>query len=182
MIISKLRKELFILVFTVSVSFSQEKTLPEGWDEILLEGKTAYMNLVTGDVSYNYPEKPFKKERAKEEFDPTITHRVKKGETLYAIARKYGIRIQDIYNLNAYFDYDHIKPEQDIVIGYKKEREQEKEVPLEWKLREGKHHIVKKGETLYQISRIYGISVKELKERNGIEFNRILVGEVLEIE
>ena len=40
-------------------------------------------------------------------------------------------------------------------------------------------HTVKRGETLYRISRTYGMSVTELKEINGLSSNRIMPGQTL---
>jgi len=42
-----------------------------------------------------------------------------------------------------------------------------------------KTHVVKKGDTLYSISRKYGLTVNELKEINGFETNDITIGQKL---
>jgi murein DD-endopeptidase MepM/ murein hydrolase activator NlpD len=43
----------------------------------------------------------------------------------------------------------------------------------------GVYHVVERGQTLYRISRAYGVSVTEIKEANGLGDNTILVGQRL---
>ncbi len=42
-------------------------------------------------------------------------------------------------------------------------------------------HTVKKGETLYRISKQYNLTVKELRDKNGLKGNEISTGQILEI-
>lgn len=182
-----LKKQLLIItLLTVSIAFSQDKKIPEGWDLITLEGKPAYMNLITGDVSKTLPKHPAKKPMKKVELDATILHKVKKGETLYAIARKNNISINDIYRLNAQFDYNNIKVGQEIVVGYDKN----KEGKVTYVVDEDAYinpsnnnvHIVQKGETLFRIAKKYHITVSKLKEINNLESNNLRVNQKLKIK
>jgi murein DD-endopeptidase MepM/ murein hydrolase activator NlpD len=43
----------------------------------------------------------------------------------------------------------------------------------------GAHHVVERGETLWRISKAYGVSVTEIKEANGLRDSTILVGQKL---
>ncbi|MEN8243500.1 MAG: LysM domain-containing protein [Thermodesulfobacteriota bacterium] len=44
-------------------------------------------------------------------------------------------------------------------------------------------HVVKKGETLYSISRKYGLSVEQLRKKNGLDKNSVIhVGQKLTVE
>ena len=43
----------------------------------------------------------------------------------------------------------------------------------------GQHHVVKRGETLYRISKQHGVSVDQLKEWNNLRSNEISVGQKL---
>lgn len=173
----------FLLVFFVISA--QQQQLPEGWDRIILEGKEGYMNLITGEVTYEFPKIAAKKPMRKVEVDPTIIHKVREGETLYAIARKHNISVDDIYKLNAKFDYANIKVGQEIVVGYDKE----KEGKVIYVSDEDRYtnpsnndiHFVKKGETLYSISRKYGVSVPNLKKYNNLISNNISVGQKLRV-
>jgi LysM repeat protein len=55
-------------------------------------------------------------------------------------------------------------------------RAQEVEAP-----RAARTHRVKRGETLMALSRMYGIPVDDIRRENGIQGDRILVGQVLRI-
>lgn len=114
----KKKISLIFLLFIGIYSYSQAKTLPAGWDEVLLDDKIAYMNLITGTVSKTYPKKPALKPLQKLEFDPTINHKVKKGETLSTISRKYDLKLSRLYRLNGLTNFDTLKIGQEVVIGY----------------------------------------------------------------
>ncbi len=117
---NEMKKE-FSLVFLLFISitvFSQEKKLPAGWDIISLDNKTAYMNLITGSISKKYPTKAAVKPSGKLAFDPTISHKVKKGETLSTISRKYDVKLSRLYRLNSMTNFDTLKIGQEVVIGY----------------------------------------------------------------
>lgn len=182
-----LKKQLLIIsLLTMNISFSQEKKLPKGWDLITLEGKPAYMNLITGDVSTTFPKHPAQQPMKKIELDASIIHKVKKGETLYAIARKNNISIDDIYKMNAHFDYNNIKIGQEIIVGYDKS----KEGKVVYVVDEDAYvnpsnnnvHMVKKGETLFSISRKHHISVSKLKSLNGLKSNTLKIGQKLLVQ
>ncbi|TCI94885.1 LysM peptidoglycan-binding domain-containing protein [Tenacibaculum sp. M341] len=180
-------KIIFFMLLVSRTVFSQDKKLPEGWDPILLDGKTAYMNLITGDVSETFPLKAAKKKEIVEEYDPTITHKVMKGETLSSISRKYNMHLSRLYRLNSMVNFDSIEVGDEIVIGYKEKNEvlNRSEVPeqvSEDSLDISKYHIVKSGDTLYSIAKKYGISVSILKEKNNLKSNSIFVGQQLLIQ
>jgi LysM repeat protein len=169
-----------LLAFNSIVFYAQEEKIPEGWDKILLEGKIAYMNLVTGDVSTTLPKHPARKPVKVKEFDPTIVHKVEKGETLSTIARKYRMPLADLYRLNSMTDFDKIEIGDEIVIGYKG-KNGSRIVNVD-NVKNTGFHIVKSGETLFRISRNYGISVTKLKTINNLKSNNIFVGQKLRVE
>ncbi|CAM1333378.1 LysM peptidoglycan-binding domain-containing protein [Tenacibaculum aestuariivivum] len=168
------------LLLLASNSYSQDKKLPEGWDVVSLDDKTAYMNLVTGSISRTYPSKPAVKPSEKEAIDPTITHKVKKGETLSKIARKYGFGLEKLYRLNNVTNFDQLKVGQEIVIGY---ADNEGETVLDANYGNTQnsniYHTVISKETLYRIALNYNISVNTLKELNNLENNTIFIGQKL---
>lgn len=80
----------------------------------------------------------------------------------YATDRKYPQKLIDLikrYNLDKYDEKVVLQPKQYEVFT----------------------HVVKKGETLYAISRRYAISVDELKQINNLNNNSISIGQVLNI-
>lgn len=85
----------------------------------------------------------------------------------YATDKKYPDKLIVIIEKYELYKYD------DIVLGKKKKRskkEKKKEVA------EPKFHTVIKGDTLYSLSRKYGISVDKIKSINGLDSNTISVG------
>lgn len=173
----------FLLISTLF--FAQQKTLPNGWDRIILEGKEGYMNLVTGETTHVFPEKPAEKPLIAIEIDPSILHTIKKGETLYSIARKHNISVDDIYRLNAQFDYDNLKIGQQIVVGYDKS----KEGKVIYKVDEdaytnpsnNTYYYVKKGETLFGIARKKNMTVSKLKKYNNLKTITLKIGQRLRL-
>ncbi len=193
---------MFIFLITIN-SYSQEKKLPKGWDRVLLEGKTVYMNLVTGSISKRYPIKPAIKikEEVVKEFDPTIVHVVKKGESLSSIAREYGFGLAKLYQLNSMTNFDEIEIGQEIVVGYA-HNEEEKNAFLNGdkgalnhddnhhKISKKKpnsstahkYHTVASGETLYRVASNYKLSVETLKKLNSLKEATIFIGQKLRIK
>lgn len=175
----------FCTVLAISNLYSQNPQLPEGWDLITLEGKTAYMNLITGEVSLEYPKEPAKKPTIAKPVDPSIWHKVQKGETLFYIARKYAISVDDIYRQNTELTPTNLKVGQEIVVGYDKSKEGKVEYVVVEDMytnpSNNNYHYVKKGETLFKIAKKHGISVSELKELNNLISNTIEIGQKLKI-
>jgi LysM repeat protein len=88
-------------------------------------------------------------------------HTVKKGQTLYSIARAYQCTVNDIINNNPSIVNEDIKVDQILKIPVNEKPE---------KLSESKDviHSVLPGQTLFSISRMYGISVDEIKSANHL--------------
>lgn len=184
-----MRKIVFCILLLISIkAYTQEKSIPEGWDKILLEGETAYMNLITGEVSTKFPLKPAQKPIKKEVEDPTISHKVEKGETLSTIARKYKMHLAELYRLNSLVNFDSIEIGDEVVIGYKESKTASSEPIISNKKKykevtnKESYHIVTSGETLYSISRKYTISSKKLKQINALKSNTIFIGQRIKIK
>lgn len=181
-----MKRLLFLSAVMLSTTFYAQNKLPEGWDLIILDGKTAYMNMVTGETSYTKPTKPAKTPTITKQVDPTIWHKVKKGETLFAIARKYNISVEDIYSKNTQLNPSKLKVGQEIAVGYDKSKEgkvvYEEVKDMYTNPSNNSQHFVKKGETLYSIARKHGLSVAKLKELNGLTSNEIHIGQKLVLE
>lgn len=106
------------------------------------------------------------------------THIVIQGETLYAISRRYGIPVPVLIEDNDGLDPSHLSLGQEIKIRKKSvgdatpaEIEQQMEdyrdainsVSLDYE-----YHLVQPGETLYSLSRMYGVSESDIVERNNL--------------
>lgn len=105
------------------------------------------------------------------------THRVKKNETLYSLAKKYHVSVDELKAANNQV-HNHIKSGDVLVIpprstaagaeGHGKSSRPKAET-----------YRVKKGDTLTRISKKTGVSVKELKRLNSLAKNRVKPGQVL---
>lgn len=105
------------------------------------------------------------------------THIVKAGETLYGISRSYEIPIPTLMEDNPDLDPIHLKLNQEILVRKKKiGTESESDAQADWKNYHERlnqvaddsvyYHLVKKGETFYSISHLYGITEQMLAEMN----------------
>lgn len=97
-----------------------------------------------------------------------IIHVVKPGETLYSIARLYGVAPAAIARANGITNPNLIYVGQRLVI------------PVSQPTGGGRVHIVRAGETLFRIAARYGVDVWAIARLNGItNLNRIYVGQRL---
>jgi len=104
-----------------------------------------------------------------------ISHRVKKNETLSAIAKKYGTTVSAIVSANHIKKASQIRVGQVLVIPtdsyYKR--------PIE---ESATRHTVKKGETLSSIAARYKLSVATLRALNNLQDDTIIPGTVLKLK
>ncbi len=111
-----------------------------------------------------------------------LFHIVKRGETLYSIARKYGITVAMLKKLN-HLKSSLIRPGQILRI---------RKIPPPYKIEDPflkflaespfyKTHVVKKGENIYKIAKKYGVSVIAIKTFNDLDSLRLSPGQVLKI-
>jgi murein DD-endopeptidase MepM/ murein hydrolase activator NlpD len=98
-------------------------------------------------------------------------HVIQKGDTIYSLARTYGVSSREIQRLNGIDDPNRIRTGQRIRIPGV--------VPAARVVTE---HRAVRGETLYGISRLYGISLQTLLSANGLSENYTLkIGDTLRI-
>lgn len=100
-----------------------------------------------------------------------IVHKVKKGETPAKIAKKYGISVEEILKNNRGINPKNIKIGSIIKIPAREKLNAQAE-----KVDEKNIYIVKKGDTLYSISKKYSISIEEIKKLNKISDNNVVAG------
>jgi LysM repeat protein/ABC-type branched-subunit amino acid transport system substrate-binding protein len=104
-------------------------------------------------------------------------HRVKRGQTVYSIARKYDVDEEIIYQFNPWARAG-IQQNQTIWIPRPK-KTQVAAIPEETS--GFLYHTVKEQETLYAISLIYGVSVSDLVDNNDFLRQGLKVGQILKI-
>ena len=110
-----------------------------------------------------------------------IEHKVKRGESLWLIARKYGIRVKDIVSINKLGNAKYIRPGQRLQIptdGYSQYR---KNSMVNSSKSTKIYYTVKRGDTLSEIAMKYRTSIRKIKKWNGLRSNRIYIGQKLKI-
>ena len=106
------------------------------------------------------------------------THKVRSGENLSYIAKKYKVPMKDIISHNKIKHPNKLKLNQRLEIpisGYNQYL-QDKENEIK-KI----YHTVKPGDTLSEIAEMYKTSIKNIKKWNGIRGSMIRIGQKLEI-
>ena len=93
------------------------------------------------------------------------TYIVQKGDSLYSIARKYGVSVSSITSLNN-LSGTNLSVGQKLVIPSSSS---------------GNTYVVQRGDNLYSISKKYGVTVDEIKRKNNLKSNLLSVGQRLVI-
>lgn len=107
----------------------------------------------------------------------TIEHIVKPSETLYSISRQYNVKVDDLKNWNNLAE-SSISIGQKLVIKESSANASNKQIDQEIS-GDRKTHTVEQSQTLYSISRIYGVSSDQLIAWNNLESNALNIGQVL---
>lgn len=93
-------------------------------------------------------------------------HTVKKGETLYSIARQYGVSYQAVLELNKIADPSKIYVGQKISIPDKGIAAGENAAPVTSSA--SQTYRVKRGDTLFSISRTFSVTVDAIRKANNL--------------
>ncbi len=119
-------------------------------------------------------------------------HRVESGQTLYALAKAYGVTEQQIIDSNVGLTASSLRADDYILIPRTKSKTygSERKVSLDADKQEGESklskrfliHEVKAGDTLYSIARKYKISLQILEVDNPeIELDKLAIGDQIKI-
>jgi len=101
----------------------------------------------------------------------TGTYTVSKGDTLYSIAIKHNMTVEELQNMNGIND-TYISLGQKLDVTALPGASSRARVVYK----------VEKGDTLYSISKKHNITVKELQNMNGLKDNTISIGQVLVVK
>ncbi len=101
-----------------------------------------------------------------------VIHKVDEKETLYAIARRYGASVAEIVSANPGLTTT-LEVGQVIKVPYVSKSQPRKESAA------ATVHKVAAKETMYSISRQYGVSVDEIRKWNNLTDNNISIGQEL---
>lgn len=101
------------------------------------------------------------------------TYIVQKGDTLYSIALKYDTSVNAIINKNNLTDTTLSVGDVLIIPGDVESTGEDDDITLT------NTYVVQKGDSLYSISRMYGISVSDLRNANNLTSDILTIGQVL---
>ncbi|MGV3559327.1 LysM peptidoglycan-binding domain-containing protein [Larkinella arboricola] len=117
----------------------------------------------------------------------SMTHKVEPGQTYYSISRLYGVTVDELLAWNNLTQNDKLAVGQSLVI--KGEGDAFK-TPTATGTSTSKdplvseeiiYHTVQKGETLYRISKQYGVAVEQIQNWNQLPSGGVTVGQQLKI-
>ena len=98
---------------------------------------------------------------------------VKQGDSLYSIAKKYNITVDDLKNNNNLIS-DNLSIGQQLLINGS--------IKDNYPIDNSNTYIVQKGDTLYSIAKKFNINVNELKSINNLNSDIISVNQVLSLK
>ncbi|AKD03324.1 peptidoglycan-binding protein [Pontibacter korlensis] len=118
----------------------------------------------------------------------TTTHVVKQGETLYGISRLYAVTVNDLIAWNTLGD-SPLKLGQELVIAEPLQQpsaspftEDPEEVPATMLSTSNAYHTVAAGETLYQLSKRYNVTLDQLCQWNSLTDSNLKLGQELRVK
>ena len=99
---------------------------------------------------------------------------VKKGDTLYSIAKKYNTSVSEIIKLN-YLTNATLSIGQILRIPEMYTKEEDMYLP------QYQNYTVQKQDTLYSIAKKYNLNIETIKKDNALTSNNIVPGQILKI-
>ncbi len=107
----------------------------------------------------------------------SIEHKITKGESIYAIAKKYDVKEAAIYELNPKVKGKLLKLNAILMIPNNQANAKQTAINIPTEdLSKVQNHIIASGETLSKISRKYGTTIKELERLNPTVVNKLTIG------
>ena len=115
-------------------------------------------------------------EKAKKEVakNNKTVYKVKRGDTIYSIAKTYNMKVQTLKKLNNFKPHPKLMPGMELTVLGKPTIIKSRKKP--------KKHIVRRGETIWTITRKYNLTTQELRLLNPkIRTHSLKVGSILNI-
>ena len=106
----------------------------------------------------------------------SIEHKITKGESIYAIAKKYDVKEAAIYELNPNIKGKLLKLNATLLIPINKFTAEQKTANNSKEVPQALNHIITSGETLSKISKKYGTSINELERLNPTVPKKLPIG------
>lgn len=98
--------------------------------------------------------------------DGELKHTVAKRETLFGIARQYGVDVNVLLERNPHANAG-LQPGMDVIIPVVKYQGQPESIVRPAEPFQGRRHLVQPGETLYSLGQFYGVRPEVIQVANG---------------
>jgi LysM repeat protein len=115
--------------------------------------------------------------------EKVFEHKIERKQTLYSLARFYGLSVEELYYFNPGLKEARISPGFPIkvpipnraIIRYKDENfDPQQHIPV--------YYVVRKGETMYRIAKVYfRMPIHDLIERNNLTSTGLKTGQILHV-
>ncbi len=136
---------------------------------LIIVGENASLQLAN-----NNAETKIQSENSTENKTETKKHKIRKGESLFTIAKLYNMSVDELKLMNQLTN-TKLQQGQLLIVSQTDSRpEKSKGKPV-------KIHRVKSGESFYSIAKTYGCTVSELKSLNGLAENKLNIGDKLKV-
>jgi LysM repeat protein len=106
-----------------------------------------------------------------------ILHKVGERQTLYSLSKQYGVTVDELKSWNNIQEKD-FKVGMNLLIKTKKT---EKPAEIDEDIPDSKIHVVTEKQTLYSISKLYGVTVADVIRWNELKSNDLKTGQKLTI-
>lgn len=113
------------------------------------------------------------------------THTVDAGQTLYSVARQYNVSVRELAEWNNITTSERVKVGQTLIIKQPKSSTPTAVVEPKTAPKpsaSATSHVVQKSETLYSISKRYGVTTKQIQDWNGMKNQNVKLGQKLIIK
>lgn len=112
-------------------------------------------------------------------------HTVDVGQTLYSIARQYNVSVKDLAAWNNIATDEKVKIGQILIVKSNAKATIPNKVEVTKPTQSpnaSSFHVVQKTETLYSISKRYGVTMKQIQDWNGMPDQNVKIGQKLVIK
>lgn len=106
-----------------------------------------------------------------------VLHKVEPKETLYSIAKKYGVSVDELKKMNSLSE-NSLEIGQELIVQGSIQNKPVVIPKTELKTIAASHTVGAK-ETLFSIAKTYGISIDQLKSWNNLSGNEVKIGQLL---
>jgi len=106
-----------------------------------------------------------------------VRHKVKSGDTLLALSKRYGVRVQDIRSLNSIRNTRAIQIGTNLIIPLNPDANGSKalsELKDDYKRSRRTYYTVRSGDSLWTISRKFNVSEKQLRVWNRLGWSNVI--------